>query len=128
MNRLKGEIISSAVGRLHMSEEGVGTRRYCFVPEFTGFAGHFPGFPILPAVVQILCGVVVAEEIKGALLEPTSIHKAKFLLKVKPGQEIEVQCREKSIHGRDGFEVHLNTDEGLASSFLMAYALKDSKK
>ena len=128
MNRLKSEILSSAVSSLHMSEDGVGTRRYCFGPEFIGFEGHFPGFPILPAVVQILCGIVVAEEIKGALLEPTNIHKAKFLLKVKPGQEIEVQCREKSIQDQNGFEVRLNTDEGLASSFSMAYALKDSKK
>ena len=128
MNRLKSEIISSAVGSLHMSEDGVGTRTYCFGPEFIGFEGHFPGFPILPAVVQILCGVVVAEEIKGAFLEPLNIHKAKFLLKLKPGQEIEVQCREKSIQGQDGFEVHIKTDEGLASSFSIEYALKDSKK
>ena len=128
MNKLKNEIISSAVSRLHVSEQGAGIKRYCFSPEFTGFSGHFPGFPILPAIVQVLCGLVVAEELKESPLEPITIEKAKFLLKLRPEQEIEVQCRERSIHGTEGFDIRITSDEGLASSFLMTYALKDGEK
>jgi 3-hydroxyacyl-[acyl-carrier-protein] dehydratase len=122
MNRLKDEIKASAVSELRVNGDGFGTRRYRFPPEFVGFSGHFPGFPILPAIVQVLCGLMVAEEIKKRPIEPVTLEKAKFHLKLKPEQEIEVRCHEKFVRGTEGFDIRIETDEGLASSFFVTYA------
>lgn len=119
MNRLRYEINSSALENLIVREDGTAVKRFLFSSDFIGFSGHFKGFPILPAIVQILCGLAVAEEMKGKFLELDTIEKAKFLLKLRPDQEIEVHCKASTIRRTEGFSVHLITGEGVAASFSM---------
>ncbi|MFC1884063.1 3-hydroxyacyl-ACP dehydratase [Thermodesulfobacteriota bacterium] len=125
MNRLRNEIKESATTKFRMTDDGAGLIRYRFSPEFTGFSGHFPGYPILPAIVQVLCGSSAVEEFKGSHLETITVEKAKFLLEIKPDQEIEVECRKQSIRDRQGFNIRLMTEEGLASSFFMTFREKE---
>ena len=125
MNRLRDEIKKSATTEFQITDDGAGLIRYRFSPEFTGFSGHFPGYPILPALVQILCGFSAVEEFKCSHPEPATVEKAKFLLEIRPDQDIEVQCREKSIRDRQGFDIRLTTEEGLASSFFMTFREKE---
>jgi len=124
MNKLKRAIISSAVDDLQVTEKGMATKRYCFQPDFIGFAGHFPGCPVLPAFVQILMALSLAEELSGCSLELATVEKAKFLIQLRPHQEIGVECQERLVGEKPGCEARLTVAEGLAASFLLTFDLR----
>ena len=62
--------------------------------DFPAFNGHFPGFPLLPAVVQMHMALEVMAAAQNAplprLLEVTS---AKFMAPVRPLQAVTVTVR-----------------------------------
>jgi len=124
MNRLKRAVIESAVAGVELVEVGTATRRFCFASDFLGFSGHFPGYAILPAIVQIMTALTVAEELTGESLELVAIRNAKFHRELRPGQEIVVWCRQRLIEGKRGCEARLTAFGELASSFLMQFADK----
>lgn len=64
-------------------------RFFCFPADFIGFAGHFPGQPILPAVLQI-CMVRLFWSDVVAPVESLDVVSAKFLKPVLPEQKISV--------------------------------------
>jgi hypothetical protein len=63
----------------------------------------------------------LTEEIKGHLSELATLEKAKFLLQIRPNQEIIVQCRECLNTGRRGYEARLSVKGELAASFLIFF-------
>lgn len=97
-------------------------RDFVFDEDFIGFCGHFPGYPILPAVVQVMTAQLVAEEEGGERLSPASVSRAKFLIQLRPGEKIEVTVRDRKVGGRALKEGRLETGQGLAASFCMAFA------
>ncbi|MCP4669122.1 MAG: 3-hydroxyacyl-ACP dehydratase [Deltaproteobacteria bacterium] len=121
MNAIKRAIHASAVGPMAAEAKVSATKRYCFSPDFIGFSGHFPGYPILPAFVQIMMACSLAEELQGRALELATIEKAKFLLEIGPDQEIVVQIRDRTIGTRPGCEVRLVVKDGVAASFRMSF-------
>ncbi len=121
MNEIKGEILSSAVSPMAVEEGVTATRRYRFSPDFIGFSGHFPGYPILPAFVQIMMACTLAEELKGHALEPVAIEKAKFLIEIGPDQEILVRIREHRIGAMPGCEASLVVNDKVAASFRISF-------
>ena len=124
MNRVKQEIVSSAVDEIKVTAPGTINRRYCFNQDFIGFSGHFPGYPILPAFVQILTALTLAEEQRGYPIDLASVENAKFHIQLRPGQVIKVECKEKLVRGKPGCEARLMVAEGLASLFRMSFAEK----
>lgn len=64
-------------------------RFFCFPPDFIGFAGHFPGQPVLPAIVQI-CMVRLFWSDVVSPVDSLDVISAKFLKPVLPDQEIMV--------------------------------------
>ncbi len=122
MDNLKSAIRSSASGPVRETEPGTFVRSYCFAPEFIGFSGHFPGYPILPAFIQVLTVLVMAEEVKGRPLKVLTLEKAKFQMEIFPGKEIIVLCRERIIKGKTRLEGTLTVDESPAASFLLTFA------
>ncbi|UCF94668.1 MAG: hypothetical protein JSW39_11085 [Desulfobacterales bacterium] len=122
MNRVKQAIIASAVGALEETAAGTVKRRYRFSPDFIGFSGHFPEYPILPAFIQILTALTLAEEQKGYALKLARITHAKFHIKLHPDQDIEVECQEQLVEGQAGCKARITTSEGLAASFAMSFA------
>ena len=125
MNRVKQEIVSSAIDEIIVTAPGTINRRYCFDRDFIGFSGHFPGHPILPAFVQVLTTLTLAEEHSGYPLELVGVENAKFHIELRPGQEISVECEEKPIRGKPGCEARLTVAEGLASIFRMSFVEKE---
>ena len=121
MNKVKRAIVSSAVDAMQVTEADTVTRYYCFSPDFIGFFGHFPGYPILPAFVQVLTALSLAEEKKGCSLKLATVENAKFLIPLRPYQEIAVQCRERLIGKKPGCEVCLMLVEELAASFQLTF-------
>ncbi len=66
--------------------------RFLFPHEFTGFQGHFPENPILPAVCEIQAVVAILEAWSGRRVELNEIVLAKFLNPVVPDQEVAFFC------------------------------------
>lgn len=117
MNQVRRETISSAVGDMKVTEQDSVEKSYCFRPDFIGFSGHFPGYPILPAFIQIMTALTLVEEHKRCRMELKGVEKAKFSIPLHPEQEIQVSCRYRQ--GKDPVmcDIRLSIAEGLASSF-----------
>lgn len=119
MANLRSAVRESALGPAKEKEKGTWVRSYGFAPDFIGFSGHFPGYPILPAFVQVLMVVTMAEEIKGRPLKISTLERAKFQKEVFPGQEIIAQYREGISKGKTKLEATLTVAENQAASFLL---------
>ena len=63
---------------------------YAFPPSFLGFQGHFPDYPVLPAILQFAMVRLIVE---GVLGEPCSldVSNAKFSAPVRPDDVITVE-------------------------------------
>ena len=121
MNRLKRAIKDSAVGPIQVTARDTVIRKYCFPPDFVGFSGHFPGYPILPALVQLMVGVSLIEERKGRTLKIETLANAKFLMELLPDQEILVQCQDSAVQGKLSCKITLFVDDRTAASFSMTF-------
>jgi 3-hydroxymyristoyl/3-hydroxydecanoyl-(acyl carrier protein) dehydratase len=70
---------------------GTGTIRLCCPEDFPGFEGHFPGEPILPAVLQLMAVRLLAETMAGAPLDSVGVERLKFKGMVRPAELIMVR-------------------------------------
>lgn len=94
MNALWRGIRASAVGDIARTGPETVERRYRFAPGFIGFSGHFPGNPILPAIVQVCAVVSLAVEESGKALRLAAVRSAKFLSPIRPDEEVSIRyCR-----------------------------------
>ena len=125
MSRLRTAIQASARGPATRTESGTYVKTYCFESDFIGFSGHFRGYSILPAVIQVFAGLVTAEEIKGYPLQLITITKAKFHIEIRPGHEIHVECREGTAQGKESIEFTLIVPEGIAAKVAAIVAKKE---
>jgi 3-hydroxyacyl-[acyl-carrier-protein] dehydratase len=120
MSRIRQALIKAATGPAVSNPDGALTRTFVFPSDFPGFDGHFPGYPILPAVVQIEAGILLAEELGAKVSSFSSVERAKFQREINPDKAVQVQCRmAPDKPGR--FEVSLNLDQGMASSFVLVF-------
>ena len=101
MNALWREIRASAAGDLARTGPDTVSRRYRFAPGFIGFSGHFPGNPILPAIVQVCAVVCLAEEECGKALRLAAVRSAKFLSPIRPDEEVSIRYRRRVDSGED---------------------------
>jgi 3-hydroxyacyl-[acyl-carrier-protein] dehydratase len=73
-------------------------------PDHAAFAGHFPGRPILPAVV-LLCEALAAVELSsGRGPEAWTVSSAKFVAPVTPGTALTL-AQETLASGAVRFEI-----------------------
>jgi 3-hydroxyacyl-[acyl-carrier-protein] dehydratase len=121
MDELKTAICSSAAGPARKVEEGNFVKPYSFAPDFIGFSGHFPGHPVLPAFVQVLTLLTMAEEVRGHAIKLITVLRAKFRAEIHPGSAIEVCYRDRIIKGVTGLDATLTVAGGLAASFLLTF-------
>ncbi len=96
MNSMRQAIAAAAVAPARQ-ETMSGQQSFCFKSDFLGFSGHFPDYPILPAVLQVLIAHMLAETIMGVPLSVMALNRAKFVQQVRPNDQVDVQvtCREK---------------------------------
>jgi len=90
---LRQALQNTARTKLVINGPDDGFRTFCPAADFIGFDGHFPGYPVLPAMLQIMFGVVVCEELCASKLKLKKLDKAKFMTQIQPGQAITVSCR-----------------------------------
>lgn len=60
-------------------------------PSFAGFAGHFPGAPVLPGMCHIDLALRAASLLAGAPLGLATIERARFVRRVLPGEELRIR-------------------------------------
>jgi len=121
MSSLRQAVLSSALEPASFPEPGVSKRVFRFGAAFPGFQGHFPEFPILPAVVQVLTAVMVAETLLARRLALSSLENAKFLLQIGPEQNVSVQCSRRDTPSGPSVETRIHVQEGLAASFRLVF-------
>lgn len=122
MNRIAQETAKARLGEIVANADGSFEGRYLFPETFAGFDGHFPGFPILPAIVQIRAAVALVGESKGAAQRLVAVQDAKFLNTVHPGQELVVTCRTRTVQGREFYDARLTVGEAAVSTMLLDLA------
>jgi len=115
---MREEIDQAALTPPLLTAEG-GEQSFCFTSSFIGFAGHFPNYPILPAVLQTLIAQMLAEQVVGESLQFLSLERAKFTRQLRPEEEIAVtvQCKEKE--GQFHCSAKLAVKDEPASSFTL---------
>ena len=87
---MRQALLNTAQEELVSSESDRGWQIFCPAADFIGFNGHFPGYPVLPAMLQVLLGIIVSEKLYGQKLTLQKLDKAKFMRQIKPGQTITV--------------------------------------
>lgn len=87
MNQVREAILKSAVDNGRYDPDG-GERTFCFAEDFVGFSGHFPDYPVLPAILQVLTAQLVAEGVIGSPVRLVALERAKFLRRIRPGEPV----------------------------------------
>jgi 3-hydroxyacyl-[acyl-carrier-protein] dehydratase len=122
MNELRKGIDASATEALPGTGKETGARRYRFAPGFIGFSGHFPGNPILPAIVQVRAVVSLAEEEGGKALRLAAVRSAKFLSPIRPDEEVSIRYRRRVDSGMDLCDATLSVAGKTVASFQLELA------
>jgi 3-hydroxymyristoyl/3-hydroxydecanoyl-(acyl carrier protein) dehydratase len=60
-------------------------------PDFVGFAGHFPGAPVLPAMCHVDLALRAASLAIGEALDLVAVERARFVRKALPGEELRIR-------------------------------------
>lgn len=92
-------------------------KEYVFPQSFLGFQGHFPGKPVLPAVVQIM---IFRESIAEKLAQNLKLEmmtRAKFLKVVSPETSVTAIWTVKEKEGRFLCKCLLESEGERVSSF-----------
>jgi 3-hydroxyacyl-[acyl-carrier-protein] dehydratase len=122
MNELRKGIDASATEDLTRTGPETVVRRYRFAPGFIGFSGHFPGNPILPAIVQVCAVVSLAEEEGGKILRLAAVRFAKFLSPIRPDEEVSIRYRRRVDSGMDLCDATLSVAGKTVASFQLELA------
>ena len=115
---LTGAIRAAAIGEIERRADGSVRQRYVFNADFPGFSGHFPGRPILPAVLQIMAANQLVEAATEQRLLSAAIERAKFLQPIVPGAVVEITCR-RLPGAADLWEARIDSDRQAAASFYL---------
>jgi 3-hydroxymyristoyl/3-hydroxydecanoyl-(acyl carrier protein) dehydratase/predicted hotdog family 3-hydroxylacyl-ACP dehydratase len=100
-----------------------GQGEFLFPSSFPGFQGHFPGNPLLPAVLQLAAARYGAGRLLGRPLTLSALEKVKFKGVVRPDDVIVLRLQEKP--GADGVSVGFTwkrSDNGPISSGTMRFS------
>ena len=115
---MRAAIKAAALAPAQISKSA-GEQSFCFDQNFIGFGGHFPEYPILPAVLQVLLAQMLAEEVIGSPLSVCSLIRAKFVQQLRPGDQIDVCLNYREQDGSFHCASELQVSGQLAASFTL---------
>lgn len=90
---------------------------FSFPKGFCAYEGHFPGQPILPAIVQLAAVRYLAEAVLKTALVPAELSRVKFKGMVLPDDQVElsVSLTQKTLLWQGNFKIHKDARELLSS-------------
>jgi len=113
MSALREAVVSALISYGPIANDIGWHGEYCFEETSIVFAGHFPGHPVLPAVVQLLMADTILEK-SGMILQIKRITHAKFLIPLPPMEQISIIIR--PAHQTERWDCFLQTGACTASS------------
>lgn len=78
-------------------DQGTISAELCCPADFPAFDGHFPGQPVLPAVMQLVVVRMLAARLLQAPLETVKTGKMKFKGMIQPDEQVRVQVAVEEI-------------------------------
>lgn len=79
------------------------------------FQGHFPGFPVLPGVVQLGWALAFAEQAFGMRFEVTGVRRLKFMRLIFPDSPVVLTL----LRGDGSVEFEYRNGDGSFSSGIL---------
>jgi 3-hydroxyacyl-[acyl-carrier-protein] dehydratase len=123
MKNMNEEIRECSVISVHKTDRGY-EMEYVFPPTFSGFQGHFPQNPVLPAIIQLMTARESIIEQMGRDILIIKVTRAKFQKIITP--DIPVTLVWTLREQEDAFvcKCILETDGRPASNFIMTLKTK----
>lgn len=114
-----GKGIVQSVINLEVKHEELIEALLYFKSNFVGFSGHFPGYPMLPGIVIIYAGWLLAELCVNNKLELCFIRKARFFKPIFPFDKVDVILKrlKKDNEQRIWYSVIIKGKGGLFSKY-----------
>jgi 3-hydroxyacyl-[acyl-carrier-protein] dehydratase len=123
MKNINDQIRNCVTGAPHQTHRGW-EQSYVFPAGFTGFQGHFPGNPILPAIVQLMTARQSIAEQLGREIAVMKVTRAKFHEIVHPDVVVTVLWNIRQQEDGYACKCVLETRGKAASSFNMVVKCK----
>ena len=123
MKNMNEEIRECRIISVHETEQGY-EMGYVFGPAFSGFQGHFPQNPILPAIIQLMTARESIIEQMGRDLLITKVSRAKFKKIITPDIPVTVVWTLREQEDAFICKCILETEGNPASSFIMTLIAK----
>ena len=122
MSKIMQQIAAARIGAVTTDATGTFEGRYLFRDGFAGFDGHFPEHPILPAIVEIMTVVSLVGEQTDCRQRLVAVEEAKFLIPVRPDQELLVRCRPRTVKGKPLYDATLTVGDATTATLLIELA------
>ena len=100
MNRFEKET-TAYMSSLVRTEADSLIAHFIFPPEYIGFAGHFPGRPVLPGICYIKAVIIMYQAWRKTEVHLKEIIVAKFFLPVSPDETLRLECYETGKNESD---------------------------
>lgn len=81
-------------------DDGAWLLRLRVPPQLPHFAGHFPGAPVLPGVLQVQWALALAAPRLGLVPHCREMEALKFQRLLRPGDEAELELRLDAARGK----------------------------
>ena len=128
MRTLREEILASVDTQARPVETGRGSEAtFHFRRDFTGFQGHFPGHPILPAFVQLLTGECALSLRSARPWRLRRILRSKFLKTVLPDQIVTISWQEQMREDRLCCSFTLLANGEKAAVFSLEFDIEENR-
>jgi 3-hydroxymyristoyl/3-hydroxydecanoyl-(acyl carrier protein) dehydratase len=88
--------------------DGTWTLRLRLPPALAHFAGHFPGAPVLPGVLQVQWALALAAPRLGVAPRCREMEALKFQRLLRPGDVVELELRLDAARGKLHFAYRLD--------------------
>ena len=109
-------IVEDCIQSVCVDDNGQVIGTLIFAANFPAFEGHFPGKPVLPAIVQLAAVRFLAAKHLGKQLVPTSIDRAKFKTMIGPEEQVTITIRLDQLDNNVTISFSIATDKGKAAT------------